>query len=57
MMHFYVYSWRDWQVGRRCGAYVFERTCGTENAAREWVKRYGSRSVYTVDHVIQGAFY
>lgn len=49
-MHFYVYSFRD-------GRYLYERTCGTEDAAQEWVARYGPRAVYLVGHIIRGAFY
>jgi len=49
-MNFYVYSFRD-------GRYFYERTCGTESAARERVGMLGPRAVYLVDALIKGAFY
>ena len=66
MQHFYVYSYREWglkgttrQPGEALGSagYVYERTCGTEEAAKERVKEYGSRAVYLVNHLIRGAYY
>jgi len=48
MDHFYVYSFRD-------GRYCYERTCGTEQAAKEWVAKYGERAVYLVNATINGA--
>lgn len=48
--HFYVYSWRN-------GSYVYERTCGTERAAKDRVAELGPRAVFTVNHTIRGAFY
>ena len=53
MTHFYVYSYRF----KDGGYYVYERTCGTEEAAQEWVARYGPRAVYLVNHTLRGAFY
>ena len=49
-MHYYVYSFKD-------GRYIYERTCGTEDAAKERVKLLGPNAVYLVDHLIRGAFY
>lgn len=48
--HFYVYSFKR-------GRYVYERTCGTEAAAKEWVLKYGPRALYTINATINGAFY
>lgn len=53
MNHYYVYSYR-FQNG---GYYVYERTCGTEEAAKERVAKLGPRAVYLVNHTIRGAFY
>jgi hypothetical protein len=49
-MHFYVYRFED-------GRYVYERTCGTEQAAKDRVKALGGRAVYLVDHLVKDAFY
>ena len=48
--HFYVYSFKR-------GRYVYERTCGYEPAAKEWVAKLGPRAVYTVNATIRKAFY
>lgn len=49
-MHFYVYSFKD-------GHYTYERTCGTELAAKGRVQELGPRAVYLVGHTIRKAFY
>lgn len=49
-MHFYVYSFKG-------GRYFYERTCGTEQAAKDRVRDLGPRAVYLVDHIIKDAFY
>lgn len=49
--HYYVYSFT------RDGRYVYERTCGTEHAAQEWVAKLGRGALYVVNHIIKGAFY
>lgn len=48
--HFYVYFFKD-------GRYVYERTCGTENAAQQRVKELGPRATFTVNSTISRAFY
>ncbi len=48
--HYYVYSFRD-------GSYVYERTCGTEQAAAEWVKKLGKNATFTINTTIREAFY
>ena len=61
MDHFYVYSYRfdsDYRRGfNRGGYYVYERTCGTEEGAKDWVTKYGPRAVYLVNFTLNGAFY
>ena len=49
-MNFYVYSFKG-------GRYRYERTCGTEEAAQEWVAKLGPRATYLVNAIIRGAFY
>ena len=49
-MHYYVYRFRD-------GRYFYERTCGTEAAARDRVRTLGERAVYLVGHTSRRAFY
>jgi hypothetical protein len=55
-MHFYVYVFH-------CGPknyYWYERTCGTEQGAKDRVtelQRRGQKALYLVDHLIRGAFY
>ena len=50
MRHFYVYEYRE-------GRYLYERTCGTEEAAIRRVAELGGRAVYLIDHLIRGSFY
>lgn len=50
LVHYYVYSFKN-------GRYFYERTCGTEDAAKERVKTLGSNAVYLLGHTIRGAFY
>lgn len=52
---YYVYSFRT--EGSMAGYYVYERTCGTEDAAKEWVVKYGYRAVYLVNDILRNAFY
>lgn len=58
--HYYVYTWRPEVMSRWSkGAYFYERTCGTEEAAKRWVAEYnrrGFRAVYLTNHLIKGAF-
>ncbi len=55
--NFYVYRYvREPASGGR-PYYCYERTCGSEDAARERVRELGDRSVYLVNHLIKGAFY
>lgn len=55
--NFYVYKYvSDPAPGCR-PYYAYERTCGSEDAARERVKELGARAVYLVNHLISGAFY
>lgn len=54
--NYYVYYYRK-GIG-----YVYERTCGTEAAAKDRVRAlnnyYGyDCAVYLIDHIIKGAFY
>jgi len=49
-MWFYVYRFAN-------GRYVFERTCGTEDAARDRIQKLGPGAVYLVNHLIAKAFY
>ena len=49
-MNYYVYRFRD-------GRYEYERTCGTEDAARTRVQRLGRGAVYLLGHTIRRAFY
>ena len=49
-MHYYVYRFRD-------GRYCYERTCGTEAAAKNRVLSLGGGAVYLVGHTIRRAFY
>jgi hypothetical protein len=63
--HYYVYRFvpeMRSHNGRKMGAYVYERTTGTERSARERVKELESRNpkeraVYLKNHLISGAFY
>ena len=48
--HFYVYTFKD-------GRYIYERTCGTEDAARRRVRELGRHAVYLINSTIRGAFY
>ena len=50
VIHFYVYRFKD-------GAYLFDRTCGTERAAKDRAKDLGPRAVYLVNHLVAKAFY
>jgi hypothetical protein len=55
--NFYVYRYvREPASGGR-PYYSYERTCGSEDAARERVGELGDGSVYLVNHLIRGAFY
>lgn len=56
-MHFYVYAYVDKPSDGGKPYYYYERTCGTERAAKDRVKELGGRAVYLVDHLIRGAFY
>jgi hypothetical protein len=53
--HYYVYT-------RRGDAYFYERTCGSEYAARRRVEELTERpgndqATYLLNHLIRGAFY
>lgn len=48
--HFYVYSFKR-------GAYHYERTCGTEEAAQEWVGKLGPNAVYLINATLPKSFY
>jgi hypothetical protein len=63
LAHFYVYSIHR---GVRNGGsnflvdYVYERTCGTEQAAKMRVaelEESGQEAIYLIDHIIGGGFY
>ncbi len=47
--HFHVYSFKD-------GRYIYQRTCGTEDAAKEWVAKLGRRATYLVNDIVKRAF-
>lgn len=52
-MHFYVYTFQK-------GYYLYRRTCGTKQAAKDWVTECQSRGLEAVcleDHLVSGAFY
>lgn len=51
-MHYYVYRFKDAD-----GIYIYDRTCGSERAAKDRVRELGPRAVYLIDHLIRGAFY
>lgn len=50
-MNFYVYGYTNGYY------YYYERTCGTEEAAKRRVQELGGRAVYLLNHLIRGAFY
>jgi hypothetical protein len=67
--HYYVYMHRNAEQQRMVdgrpiierGIYIYERTCGTEERAKERCKELMSRgdctAIYLVNHIIKGAFY
>lgn len=56
-MYFYIYTVKR-DDDRVC--YIYERTCCSEERAKEWVaelQRRGEEAIYLINHVINGAYY
>ena len=56
-MNYYVYAYVRRAPGEGRSYYYYERTCGTERAAKDRVEELGPGAVYLVNHLIKGAFY
>ena len=57
---YYVYIFCRGQHNGAKDFYVYERTCGTERAAKERVlelQKRGEEALYLVNHIIKDAFY
>lgn len=56
-MNYFVFRYVRRPAGGGRPYYCYERTCGTERAARERVDELGPGAVYLVDHLVKGFFY